>query len=136
MYMKRKPLRDEDYDRIVRKLGPKSRLRKILELATELRAVSSSVKPTELTSDERDALDNHGNSYPVFSLHFYSMDALRGLLDEEGNMVMQTTPIPHVILPFTLDNDVELEQAFTAMAGIAKVIAIAAAIVKDLPESD
>ena len=135
-YMNRKPLPDRDYARIVRKLSPRSRFRKLLELAAELQDVSHSASPTELTQEERDSLDNHGNSYPVFSLHFYSMDAVRATLDSEGNLIMQTTPLPNTIIPFTLDNDAEVKAAFNNLAVASKVIGIAAAITKYLPYSE
>jgi hypothetical protein len=90
----------------------------------------------ELTQDERDSLDNHGNSYPVFSLHFYSMDAVRATLDSEGNLIMQTTSLPNTIIPFTLDNDAEVKAAFNNLAVASKVIGIAAAITKYLPYSE
>ena len=135
-YMNRKPLPDRDYNRIVRKLSPRSKFRRLLELAAELHDVSHSASPMELTQDERDSLDNHGNSYPVFSLHFYSMDAVRATLDSEGNLIMQSTPLPNTIIPFTLDNDEEMEQAFQVLAVASKVIGIAAAITKYLPYSE
>jgi hypothetical protein len=90
----------------------------------------------ELTQDERDSLDNLGNSYPVFSLHFYSMDAVRATLDSEGNLIMQTTPLPNTIIPFTLANDEEVKAAFDNLAVASKVIGIAAAITKYLPYSE
>jgi hypothetical protein len=135
-YMNRKPLPDRDYNRIVRKLSPRSKFRKLMELAAELQDVSRNASPTELTQEERDSLDNHGNSYPVFSLHFYSMDAVRATLDSEGNLIMQTTPLPNAIIPFTLANDEEMERAFKALAVASKVIGIAAAITKYLPYSE
>ena len=49
---------------------------------------------------------------------------------------MQTTPLPNTIIPFTLDNDEEMEQAFKALAVASKVIGIAAAITKYLPYSE
>src|ERR1035437_3225181 len=134
--MNRKPLPDLDYNRIVSKLMPRYKFRRLLELAAELQDVSRSASPMELTQDERDSLDNHGNSNPAFSLHFYSMNAVGATLASEGNLIMQTTPIPNTIIPFTLANDEEVKAAFDNLAVASKVIGIAAAITKHLPYSE
>jgi hypothetical protein len=64
------------------------------------------------------------------------MDAVRATLDSEGNLIMQTTPLPNTIIPFTLDNDEEVKAAFDNLAVASKVIGIAAAITKHLPYSE
>ena len=135
-YMKRKSLNDEEYARETRRLSPRSKLRRILEMAQELRDISSNIQAPELTEEERDGFDNHGDSCPAFSLHFYSMDAVRGALDEETQYIQEVTPMPHLILPFTMGNENEMITAFRALADACKVIALAAAIVKDLPMSE
>jgi hypothetical protein len=43
------------------------------------------------------------------------MDAVRATLDSEGNLIMQTTPLPNTIIPFTLDNDEEVKVAIIAL---------------------
>jgi hypothetical protein len=65
------------------------------------------------------------------------MDAVRATLDSEGNLIMQTTPLPNTIIPFTLsNNEEEVKAAFDNLAVAAKVIGIAAAITKYLPYSE
>jgi hypothetical protein len=135
-YMKCKPLPDKDWNRIVAGLGSHSKIRKVLELTTELYKVSRSIMAVDINQDERDSLDNCGNSCPVFSLHFYSMDALRGLLDDETRMVQQTSPAPHAMIPFDVADGKSILHAFKTMAVAVKVVALAAAITHTLPGSD
>jgi hypothetical protein len=135
-YMKRNPLPDKEWDRIVAGLSSRSKIRKTLELTTELYTAAHSIKSAVINQDERDNLDNCGNACPVFSLHFFSMDALRGCLDEEANMIMQTEPLPHTIIPFDVADGESIVHAFNAMAVAVKVVALAAAITNTLPGSD
>ena len=135
-YLKRKPLPDTIFRRIVKRLPPHSQVRQALELADEMEWLTVSTPRVELDDQDNDLLYDCGVERPVISLHFHNWDGLRGLLDDEMNQAMECMPYPSAFIPLQVSDPASVRRAFDQLAVRLKMLVLGDRMLRFLPEHE
>jgi hypothetical protein len=125
--VRRKPLSARGFAQIMNTLKD-DRARNLMELATTLARVSSSVDPPTVDDETRDLLSDCGEPVPALVAVFEEHDTVEGSFDEASQGMLEVTPEPNLVLPFDGTHPGSISAAFVQLRCLCRTLLVAASL--------
>jgi len=110
--------------------------RKLVEAALGLERVSAQAERPDLSEDVRQLLCDCNPPLPSLLALFTESDAVAACLDEEAQGMMEVTPEPNLIIPFSPGDAASVQSAFRTFAVACETLAAASRLVDLMPGND
>jgi hypothetical protein len=108
----------------------------LMELAIELASVSCRNKRPEMDSETSDLLIDCGEPVPALLAVFERSDPVEGCFDEDCQAMLEVTPSPNLILPFSGETGDGVVGAFAILATACQTLSVASRLMKIMPGND
>ena len=110
--------------------------RKLVEAALGLERVSAQAERPDLSEDVRQLLCDCNPPLPSLLALFAESDAVAACFDEEAQGMMEVTPEPNLIIPFSPGDAASVQSAFRTFAVACETLAAASRLVDLMPGND
>ena len=110
--------------------------RKLVEAALGLKRTSGQAERPEMSEDVGQLLCDCNPPLPSLLALFTESDAVAACLDEEAQGMMEVTPEPNLIIPFSPGDAASVQSVFRTFAVACETIAAASRLVDLMPGND
>jgi hypothetical protein len=110
--------------------------RQLMELAIELDSVSCRNKRPEMDSETSELLIDCGEPVPALLAVFERTDPVEGCFDEDCQSMLEVTPSPNLILPFSGETGDGVVGAFAILATACQTLSAASRLMTIMPGND
>jgi hypothetical protein len=109
---------------------------RLIDAVLDLANISGQAKRPELTEQMREQLGDTNPPLPSLLAVFVEGDAVEGSFDEDSQTMMEATPEPSVILPFSAHEPESVRQAFRTFGVMCSTLAAASRVIDLMPGSE
>jgi len=110
--------------------------RQLMELAIELDCVSCRNKRPEMDSETSDLLIDCGEPVPALLAVFERSDPVEGCFDEDCQSMLEVTPSPNFILPFSGETGDGVVGALAVLGTVCQTLSVASSLMTIMPGND
>ena len=110
--------------------------RKLVEAAVGLERVSAQAERPVMSEDVRQLLCDCNPPLPSVVVVFAESDPVAACLDDEAQGMMEMTPEPNLIIPFSPGDAASVHSAFRTFAVARETLAAASRLVDLMPGND
>jgi hypothetical protein len=110
--------------------------RQLIQEAIELDRLSCCRKRPEIDSETSELLIDCGESVPALLAVFERSDPIEGCFDEDCQTMLEVTPSPNLIIPFSGETREGVVGAFAILATACETLSAASRLMTIMPGND
>jgi hypothetical protein len=108
----------------------------LVALVLELDRVSSGHKRPQIGEDIRELLNDCGEPVPALLAVFERSDPIEGCFDEDCQNMLEVTPVPNLIIPFSGETREGVVGAFASLATVCETLSLASRLITIMPGNE
>ncbi len=108
----------------------------LVALVLELDRVSSGHKRPQIGEDIRELLNDCGEPVPALLAVFERSDPIEGCFDEDCQNMLEVTPVPNLIIPFSGETREGVRDAFAILATVCQTLSLASRLITIMPGNE